>query len=70
MLYEITYSVPNFNNATVEVWEWKSNFTSQLIVHVITYANWDYSETMVVKRAPDRYGVIDVCASIPGEVAL
>ena len=23
---EITYPIPNFNGATVEVWEWISNF--------------------------------------------
>ena len=23
---EITYTFPNFNGASVEVWEWKSNF--------------------------------------------
>ena len=32
----ITYPCPNFNGATVEVWEWISNFISHLIGHVIT----------------------------------
>ena len=34
---EITYPVPNFNGATVEVWEWISNFISHFTRHVITY---------------------------------
>ena len=38
---EITYPLQNFNAATVEVWEWLSNFIPHLIGHVITYACWD-----------------------------
>ena len=34
---EITYLFPNFNGATVEVWEWISNFISHFIGHVIVY---------------------------------
>ena len=34
---EVTYPFPNFNGNTVEVWEWISNFISQLIKNVITY---------------------------------
>ena len=34
---EITYPLPNFNGATVEVWEWISNFTPHFTGHVITY---------------------------------
>ena len=34
---EITYSLPNFNGATVEVWEWISNFVPHIIMDVITY---------------------------------
>ena len=37
----ITYPFPNFNGATVEVWEWISDFTQHFTGHVITYARWD-----------------------------
>ena len=33
---EITYPSLNFNGATVEVYEWISNFMPQFIVDVIT----------------------------------
>ena len=32
---EITYPFPNFNDSTVEVWEWISNFIQHFIMHVI-----------------------------------
>ena len=35
---EITYSFPNFNGGTVEVWEWISNFIPHFIGHLITYS--------------------------------
>ena len=38
---EITY--PNFNSATVEVWEWISNSILHITGHVITYPLWDQS---------------------------
>ena len=38
---EITYPFPNFNGATVEVWEWISIFIPHEIGHVITYPSWD-----------------------------
>ena len=38
---EITYPFPNFNGATVEVWEWISNFIPHFTGHVITYPYWD-----------------------------
>ena len=38
---EITYPFPNFNDATVEVWEWISNFFSHFIMFIITYPCWD-----------------------------
>ena len=33
---EITYPFPNFNDATVEVWEWISYFIPHFIERVIT----------------------------------
>ena len=42
----ITYPLPNFNGATVEVWEWISNFIPHFTGHVITYPCWN--------RLPDR----------------
>ena len=38
---EITYPFPNFNSATIEVWEWISNFILLFIDHMITYPYWD-----------------------------
>ena len=40
VLDEITYPFPNFNGATVEVWESISNFTPHFIMDVIIYP-WD-----------------------------
>ena len=34
---EITYPLPNFNRATVRVWEWISNCMPHVTGHVITY---------------------------------
>ena len=38
---EITYPFPNFNGATVEVWERKSNLIPHYIIEAITYLCWD-----------------------------
>ena len=35
--HEITYPFPKFNGATVEVWEWKSNFMPHFIMGVIIH---------------------------------
>ena len=40
---EITYLFLNFNGATVEVYEWISNFIPHFTEHVITYPCWDQS---------------------------
>ena len=34
---ETTYPFPNFDGATVEVWEWIGNFISHFTGHVLTY---------------------------------
>ena len=36
-----TCPFPNFNGATVEVWEWISNFIPHFTRHLITYPCWD-----------------------------
>ena len=38
---EITFPFPNFSGATIEVWEWISNFIPHFSVDVITYPCWD-----------------------------
>ena len=48
---EITYPFPNFNGATVEVWEWISNFIPHFSGHVISYPRW--GQSMLTKRVPD-----------------
>ena len=40
---EITYPFPDFNGATVDVWEWISNFIPYFIMGVIIYQCWDLS---------------------------
>ena len=40
---EITYSFPKFNGATVEVWEWISNFIPHFTGRMITYSCWALS---------------------------
>ena len=40
---EITSPFQNFNGATVEVWEWISNFIPHCTGHVLTYPCLDYS---------------------------
>ena len=47
--YKITYLFPNFKGATVEVWEWITNFISRIIMDVITYPCSDLSSSMSVK---------------------
>ena len=37
VLDENTYPFPNFNGATVEIWEWISNFIPYFIMYVIIY---------------------------------
>ena len=60
---EITSPFPNFNGCTVEFWEWRSNFISHFIMDVITYACWDYSQSMSVKGVPGSSG--DLLKSVP-----
>ena len=38
---EIIYPFLNFNGATVDVWEWISNFIPHFTGYVITYPCWD-----------------------------
>ena len=49
---EITYSFPNFNGCTVEVWKWISDFIPDFIIYIITYPCCDWSNTMLVKGVP------------------
>ena len=41
MLGEIIHPFINFNGATVEVWEWITNFILHFTGYVITYSCWD-----------------------------
>ena len=40
---QITYTFPNLNSATVEVWKWISNFIPNFVMDVITHSCWDKS---------------------------
>ena len=52
--YEITYASPNVNSATVEVWEWISNFIPHFDGHAITHPCWGLSSSMLPKVAPGK----------------
>ena len=43
---EITYLSPNFNGATIGVWEWISNFIAHFIMDVITFPCWNFIQFM------------------------
>ena len=47
---EITYPFPNFNGATVEVWEWISNIIPHFLMDVITCPWWDQSQSPWTRR--------------------
>ena len=47
---EITYPFPNFNGATVEVWELIRNFIAYFTGHVLTYSCWDWSKSRWLDR--------------------
>ena len=49
---KITYPIPNFNCAAVEVWEWMSNFVPHFPEHVITYPMLWLKLIHVSKRGP------------------
>ena len=47
----MTHLLPEFNGATVEVWEWISNFILHFNGHVITYpCQWCGVDTFSQKR--------------------
>ena len=48
---EITWTSPNFNGCTVEVWKWTSCFISHFIIDVNPF--WLIRQTMLVKWASD-----------------
>ena len=48
---EITFPFRNFNGATIEIWEWISNFTPSHIMDITTY-HTGIKVDQVSKRAP------------------
>ena len=46
---EITYPLPNLNDAAVEDREWTSNYMLHFTGHVITYPFWEYGSSVVAK---------------------
>ena len=46
---EITYLLPNFNGATIDVWEWITIFIPHFIMFVIAYPRWHLSQSMLLK---------------------
>ena len=57
---KITYPFPNFNGATIEVWEWMNNFIPYFIRDAITYPCWGESQNHVSKIFPGLNDKIDV----------
>ena len=49
---EATYTFPNFNGCTVNVWEWISNFILRFMMDLIIYPCWDLSYSMLLKGFP------------------
>ena len=49
---EITYPFPNFNGATIEVWEGINDFIPHFLMDVITYPCWDLKLIHISKRGP------------------
>ena len=49
---EITYTLPKFNGAAIEVWEWIGYFIWHFIMDAITYPCWGKSWTMLIKMGP------------------
>ena len=48
---EITYPFPNFNGATVEVWEWISNFIPHLMMDELLIHS-GFTLKYITKKAP------------------
>ena len=59
---ETAYPFTNLNGATVEVWEWISNFSLYFTECVITYPCWDWSKSVSVKWAACRSTIGRGCA--------
>ena len=51
MYDETIYPFPNFNGATVEVWEWICNSIPHFTEHVLTYPYWDMRLSTLQKGA-------------------
>ena len=54
---EVTNSFPNFNDCTVEVWEWTSNFIPQLMIDVICLSMMELKLIYVIKEGPWNPGL-------------
>ena len=54
---EITYPFPNFNGATVEVWEWISNFDPNLLMDLITYSCKEHN----LQYIPENMHMVWLC---------
>ena len=50
---EISALFPNFSGCTVEVSEWISNLTLNIILGTITYPFWEYVLNLFVKGGQD-----------------
>ena len=66
---EFTYPFLNFNDATVEVWEWISNFIPYFLIDAIINPCWDLSYSMSAKGAGDievrQEGVLHDTSIVP-----
>ena len=59
---EIACQFLDFNCCTVVVWEWMGGFISHFVMGVIVCPCWDWSWTVLVKRAT---GVLSCARSLP-----
>ena len=63
VLAEITSLFPNFNDCTIQVWKWISNFIPHFTMDVITYPCCDQCSSMLVK-GPLEWGMMS-CQEAP-----
>ena len=64
---EITYPFLNFNGATVEVWEWISNFTPRHLINIED--NGRHMNTIINVTSQDTYSMMQNWrANVPASI--
>ena len=66
VLGEIMYPSPNFNGASIEIWEWRSNSITHFTSHVITYGPLTRYVKLQIAHAPGMPGTFSPTADFIG----